>query len=432
VCGDQRDNDCDSKIDEDPDPAGKDTCGDGKDNDCDGETDEGHDQDMDGNQWCGDTTTPGGSAMGDCNDDDDTVYYGAPEICDALDNDCDGKTDESGPDKALCAAGEECIGRCVAPSCAVQGSITCRVGEMCDSKTGKCVTSACGPTSCAANEFCDAVTGVCTASKKPNGTACSDHPECVSGSCVESASLGLNIAEPRVCGQACCNDAECGVDQRCFAPGTGARSCMPIALVPRGPNTGISCTSNMQCLPDESCGLVHTLTVEGSIIDTDTAVSAPVCIDSVTVSPLALGDVCGRDQAKRCGAQVCVVQSFSQFGGAEFVCTSTCGSSADCVGLETTVATGQRSYCAIMEAPQGYVPFCLLDLSADETGTGDTGAACVRSGDCLDAACVRGPTGTGVCAATCCSDAQCPPVAGQPTHCRPVGVGEHFENRCVL
>jgi hypothetical protein len=35
-----------------------------------------------------------GDAVGDCDDSVATVYSGAAEICDGLDNDCDGSADE--------------------------------------------------------------------------------------------------------------------------------------------------------------------------------------------------------------------------------------------------------------------------------------------------------------------------------------------------
>jgi subtilisin-like proprotein convertase family protein len=53
------------------------------DNDCDGLSDEGFDQDEDGFTSC----------SGDCNDDDPSIYPGAEELCDNVDNNCDGFID---------------------------------------------------------------------------------------------------------------------------------------------------------------------------------------------------------------------------------------------------------------------------------------------------------------------------------------------------
>lgn len=79
---------------------------DGIDNDCNGQTDEGllniyyYDGDGDGTgnpnatvQAC---SVPGGyvSNTNDCNDGNASVYAGALEVCDGMDNDCDGQTDE--------------------------------------------------------------------------------------------------------------------------------------------------------------------------------------------------------------------------------------------------------------------------------------------------------------------------------------------------
>jgi hypothetical protein len=79
---------------------------DGVDNNCDGNIDEScniyyHDVDGDGYGVTADTlirlTAPAGYVArgGDCDDADNTVYPGAPELCDEKDNDCNGIVDDN-------------------------------------------------------------------------------------------------------------------------------------------------------------------------------------------------------------------------------------------------------------------------------------------------------------------------------------------------
>jgi uncharacterized repeat protein (TIGR03803 family) len=103
VTNDDDCNDTDAAIN----PAATEVCNDGKDNNCDGTIDEGcntttYYKDADGDSYgdpaisvTGDTPPPGYvSNNDDCDDSNAAINPGATEICNGLDDDCDGNVDE--------------------------------------------------------------------------------------------------------------------------------------------------------------------------------------------------------------------------------------------------------------------------------------------------------------------------------------------------
>ncbi len=116
IC-DGEDNDCDTLVDEGFDadgdgyttcggdcddsdplihPEAEETCFDERDNNCNGEVDEGCPtcEDLDDDGYFAE---PGCGTAVDCDDLNTTVFPGAEELCDGLDNDCDGDADEGCP-----------------------------------------------------------------------------------------------------------------------------------------------------------------------------------------------------------------------------------------------------------------------------------------------------------------------------------------------
>ncbi len=87
------DGDC-NDVDASVHPGAVEQC-DGIDNNCDGQVDERFDADGIGGVDCMDNDGDGVTEFaGDCNDENPAQFAGAVEICDGLDNDCDGRVDQ--------------------------------------------------------------------------------------------------------------------------------------------------------------------------------------------------------------------------------------------------------------------------------------------------------------------------------------------------
>jgi len=159
----------------------------------------------------------------------------SPEICDGLDNDCDGVGDNNamcptgfgcrdGACALLCRDGEfpcapgyDCIDSyCVPNRCK---NVTCGSGQKCDLSTGSCV-DLCYKVTCLSGQTCSA--GKCLDCSNSADLACQPGQTCVGRQCVTDLCYGVNCnAATEYCANGTCVpitcSPACAASEQCFA-----------------------------------------------------------------------------------------------------------------------------------------------------------------------------------------------------------------------
>ncbi len=163
----------------------------------------------------------------DCDDTNPAIHPGAVEVCNGVDDNCNGQIDEGGD--ALCADTNVCtqdlcggVLGCQHP--AVSDGTACNDGNACTQtdtyQAGICTGSnpviCTAPNACYDPGTCDTGTGLCSAATpKTNGTACDDGNACTVGDTCQSGTCtagGLRDADgdlhpDYLCGGDDCNDS---------------------------------------------------------------------------------------------------------------------------------------------------------------------------------------------------------------------------------
>jgi MYXO-CTERM domain-containing protein len=271
------------------------------------------------------------------------------EICDGLDNNCDGTVDEN----AECPGGAQCINGACSQPCG-SGEFICPVGQLC--KNGWCVRDPCDPADCdKANPGWICKAGECIDPCKT--VTCPSTEICVKGVCVDNSCYTKGCPEGQKCVAGACQEDLCAPSKVTCKPG---EFCLDGKCLP-------TCAT-LVCAPDEVCQVVTEGGVPSTrcVKDPCASVTCPagtVCVDGKCGGDPCSGIRCSKGEAcvgGKCVKDVCADATFCPPG---YRCSA--GACLPTYTVESTrevLASGSGG-CACTAGGEGAPSVSLLLLS---------------------------------------------------------------------
>lgn len=308
----------------------------------------------------------------------------AAEVCDGLDNDCNGLVDDGAN---LCAGGQlcdrgACVPRCDDGHC--PAPLVCTAG-------GVCGEAACKDVSCDPGKRCAG--GVCAPSCQ--GITCPAGQTCRGGACLD-ACLGIKCEDGFVCIDGACQQ---GCDCRGCPKGT---TCGPGRRCIEDACKDVTCPAGSTC----SAGACVDNCM-GAVCPVGQSCHAGACVDDCAGVSCGAGQRCaGGACVDACAGVTCAGGQTCRSGACVDECNVTCAADKVCRG-GSCVDRCDGVTCPAGQACRGgsCVDPCVgvTCSAAQKCVAGQCVGACLGVGCLPSQTCVAG-----VCRDSCQSDGQCP------------------------
>ncbi len=308
-----------------------------------------------------------GDGIGDACDRYLCVPDGNPEVCDAIDNDCDGLTDQR-LDGAPVIEATPCPtglpGACAegVRVCSARGDVICRatvgaIAETCDGTDEDCdgeidetVRNACGGCGALPPDLCNGVDADCDGVVDEDA-ACPDGTRCVEG----------------LCAWPCDRDRRCPDDMQCLRD-----ACVPLCA-------GVECPAGEICRGGVCFDACADVECPADEVCADGACGPDVCAHTgCPAGEMCIGEACVPDP---CAGVDCGEGNFCREGQCVFSCAA------------LSCAAGEACVDGLCQ-PTGCTPPCVAgELCIDRLCVADgcDPDACPEGETCVDGACAPDP-----------------------------------------